>query len=54
LLKLPYISESLFVIQVDGKSMKALINDKALVVAGLSFKEFENDGIFLVYKDDRM
>jgi phage repressor protein C with HTH and peptisase S24 domain len=54
LLKHPYTLESLFVIQVDGKSMQPLINDKALVVADLSFKEFENDGIFLVYKDDRM
>ncbi len=41
-------------IQVDGKSMETLINDKALVVADLSKKEFENNKIFLVYKDDRM
>ena len=54
LLKLSYKLESLFVIQVDGKSMQPLINDKALVVADLSFKEFENDGIFLVYKDNKM
>jgi phage repressor protein C with HTH and peptisase S24 domain len=54
LLKSPYTLESLFVIQVDGNSMQPLINDKALVVADLSFKEFEDDGIFLVYKDDRM
>ena len=54
LLKSPYKLESLFVIQVDGKSMQPLINDKALVVADLSFKEFENDGIFLVYKDNKM
>ena len=54
LLKSPYKLESLFVIQVDGKSMQPLINDKALVVADLSFKEFGNDGIFLVYKDNKM
>lgn len=54
LLKQPYALESLFVIQVDGKSMQPHINDKALVVADLSQKEFENNGIFLVYKDDRM
>ena len=54
LLKEPYTKESLFVIQVDGKSMETLINDKALVVADLSKKEFENNKIFLVYKDDRM
>ena len=41
-------------IQVDGKSMQPHINDKALVVADLSQKEFENNGIFLVYKDDKM
>ena len=54
LLKQPYALESLFVIQVDGKSMQPHINDKALVVADLSQKEFENKGIFLVYKDDKM
>lgn len=54
LLKTPYNITSLFVIQVDGKSMQTLINDKALVVADLSQKEFENEAIFLVYKDDRM
>lgn len=54
LLKNPYILESLFVIQVDGKSMQPLINDKALVLADLSQKKFEDEGIFLVYKDDKM
>lgn len=54
LLKKTYALESLFVIQVDGKSMQPHINDKALVVADLSQKEFENKGIFLVYKDDKM
>ena len=34
--------------------METLINDKALVIADLSQKEFENNKIFLVYKDDRM
>lgn len=54
LLKTPYNINSLFVIQVDGKSMQTLINDKALVVADLSQKEFEDEAIFLVYKDGRM
>jgi phage repressor protein C with HTH and peptisase S24 domain len=54
LLKPPYTIASLFVIQVDGKSMEPHINDRALVVADLSFKEFKEDGIFLVYKDDKM
>uniref|UniRef100_UPI004048A001 S24 family peptidase n=1 Tax=Aliarcobacter sp. TaxID=2321116 RepID=UPI004048A001 len=49
-----YKLESLFVIQVDGKSMEPRINDRALVVADLSQKEFENEEIFLVYKDNRM
>lgn len=54
LLKIPYILESLLVIQVDGKSMQPFINDKSLVIADLSQKEFEDEGIFLVYKDDKM
>ena len=54
LLKNPYILESLFVIQVDGKSMQPFINDKSLVIADLSQKKFEDEGIFLVYKDDKM
>jgi phage repressor protein C with HTH and peptisase S24 domain len=54
LLKNPYNINSLFVVQVDGKSMQTLINDKALVVADLSQKEFEDESIFLVYKDERM
>jgi phage repressor protein C with HTH and peptisase S24 domain len=54
LLKTPYNINSLFVIQVDGKSMQTLINDKALVIADLSQKEFEDEAIFLVYKDARM
>ena len=54
LLQTPYTLESLFVIQVDGKSMQPLINDKALVVADLSQKQFEDEKIFLVYKDNKM
>ena len=54
LLQTSYILTSLFVTQVDGKSMQRLIRHKALVVADLSQKEFENNGIFLVYKDDKM
>ncbi len=34
--------------------MQALINDKALVIADLSQKEFDDEKIFLVYKDNRM
>ena len=54
LLKNPYTLESLFVIQVDGKSMEPFISDKALVIADLSQKQFEDEKIFLVYKDNKM
>lgn len=54
LLKEPYGEDSLFVIKVDGKSMEPKINDQALVIADLSQKEFEDNAIYLVYKDDSM
>jgi phage repressor protein C with HTH and peptisase S24 domain len=54
LLKTPYTLESLFVIQVDGKSMEPFISNKALVIADLSQKKFENEKIFLIYKDNKM
>lgn len=54
LLKEPYGEDSLFVIKVDGKSMEPKINDQALVIADLSQKEFEDNAIYLVYKDDLM
>lgn len=54
LIKVPYNQNSLFVSQVDGKSMQPLIKDKALVVADISQKEFEDEAIFLIYKDNRM
>jgi phage repressor protein C with HTH and peptisase S24 domain len=54
LLKTTYTLESLFVIQVDGKSMEPFISNKALVIADLSQKKFENEKIFLIYKDNKM
>ena len=48
LLQTPYNLTSLFVTQVDGKSMQPLISHKALVVADLSQKDFEDEAIFLV------
>ncbi len=54
LLQTSYNLTSLFVTQVDGKSMQPLIFHKALVVADLSQKEFEDEAIFLVYKDEKM
>lgn len=54
LLTSPYALASLFVIQVEGRSMQPLIKDKALVVADLSQKTFEEEGIFLVDYDNKM
>lgn len=54
LLTSPYALASLFVIQVDGRSMQPLIKDKALVVADLSQKVFEEEGIFLVDYENKM
>lgn len=54
LLKEPYNQDSLFVSMVEGQSMEPKINDKALVVADLSNKEFVENGIYLVHKDARM
>ncbi len=54
LIKVPYSKTSLFVSKVKGKSMQPQIADKSLVVADLSQKEFENEAIFLIYKDDNM
>lgn len=54
LIKVPYSKTSLFVSKVDGKSMQPSIKDGSLVVADLSQKEFENEAIFLIYKDNNM
>ncbi len=54
LIKVPFSKTSLFVSKVEGKSMQPLIMDNALVVADLSQKDFENESIFLIYKDENM
>ncbi len=54
LLKEPYLINSLFITKVDGQSMQPKINDKALVVADLSQTEYIDEGIFLVYYEDKM
>ncbi|HEY9190558.1 MAG TPA: S24 family peptidase [Sulfurovum sp.] len=54
LLKVPYSQKSLFVSTVHGESMQPLIKDRSLVVADLSQKEFEDEGIFLIEKDENM
>lgn len=54
LFKTPYTESSLFVSKVDGKSMEPYIDNKSFVVADLSQQEFEDNAIFLIYKDERM
>lgn len=54
LLKEPYNLNSLFVSMVDGQSMEPNILHGSLVVADLSQKEFENEAIFLIHKDNNM
>jgi len=46
--------KSIFPLIVDGKSMQPVINDRAVVIADLSQKELVNDGIYLVYYENRM
>ncbi len=46
--------KSLFTLMVDGKSMQPVINHKAVIVADLSQKDLEDDGIYLVYYDNKM
>lgn len=54
LLKEPVNKQSLFVIKVDGKSMQPVISDRSLVVADLSQRKIENNGIYLLYHEDKM
>jgi len=54
LLQEPYSLDSLFVVKVEGESMQPKINDKALVVADVSQKEFCDSSIFLVEKENKM
>lgn len=54
LLYKPFNEKSLFALLVDGKSMQPVINHKAVVVADLSQKELIDDGIYLVYYENRM
>jgi phage repressor protein C with HTH and peptisase S24 domain len=46
--------KSLFCILVDGQSMQPVINHKAVIVADLSQKKLESDGIYLLYHGDKM
>lgn len=54
IIKTQYKKESLFAVLVDGESMEPVINNQAVIVADLSQKELENDGIYLLNYDNRM
>ncbi|RXK11524.1 peptidase [Halarcobacter mediterraneus] len=54
LIKEDYSLSSLFISKVEGESMQPLIKDKALVVADLSKKKYEDKNIFLIFKDNKM
>lgn len=45
---------SLFVITVDGESMQPVIKDRTLVVADLSQRDLQDEGIYLIYYDNKM
>lgn len=54
LIKEDYSESSLFVSKVEGESMQPLIKDNAFVIADLSKKEFINEDIFLIFKENKM
>ena len=54
LIKTQFNEKSLFPLMVDGKSMQPVINDRAVIVADSSQKELVNDGIYIVYYEDKM
>lgn len=54
LIKKEFNEKSLFVVLVDGESMQPMINHRAVIVADLSQKELESDGIYLLYYGDKM
>ncbi len=46
--------DSLFVLRVDGESMKPVINDKALVVVDLSKKQLLDGKIYIAYYENKL
>ena len=54
LIQRPVNKKSLFVIKVDGESMQPVIQDRSLVVADLSQREVEDQGVYLLYHEDKM
>lgn len=54
LIKRDFRVESLFVSKVDGRSMEPLIDDRALVIADISQRDFSDGDIYLIYKDNAM
>ena len=49
-----YNDKSLFAVLVDGKSMQPLIKHKSVIIADLSNKVLDNDGIYLLYYENKM
>jgi len=54
LLKSKYNEKSLFALLVDGKSMQPEINDRDVIVADLSEKELIDEGIYVLYYEEKM
>lgn len=54
LIKKKFNEKSLFALLVDGESMQPVINNRAVIVADLSQKELESDGIYLLYHGEKM
>ena len=54
LIKETYTLNSLFALQVDGESMQPVINHKAVIVADLSNKKLIENGVYIVYYENKM
>jgi len=54
LIKEPFKESSLFANLVDGKSMQPLIKDRAVIVVDISNREFVDEGIYLLYYEQKM
>ncbi|MCP4969346.1 MAG: S24 family peptidase [Arcobacter sp.] len=54
LIKKDFNESSLFALIIDGKSMQALIQDRSVIVTDLSNKTLEDEGIYLLYYENKM
>ncbi|MGM0519351.1 MAG: S24 family peptidase, partial [Campylobacterota bacterium] len=54
LIKESYNLNSLFALMVDGESMQPLINHKSVIVADLSNKKLVENGVYIVYYENKM